>query len=619
MSFGGLAKIKLGRFWIALAVSVVFGFANFSSVYAAAIDVSNPVVLAALMSTGGEVRLASDIVLEDMVTINDDFSLDLNGHTLSFANIPSDPDNLQYAITTYGVFTVTDSSAEQTGKITSNLDFTLKVSDLRNPGGKLVLESGTIDCQGLYCVRNYDEVTVNGGKITGNDFTIYSNNNSKLTMNGGEVIATGSPAVRMNSNAVFTLNDGFIQVGDNGSAVILGDSGAKLIMDGGTIDATHHTSATNGAAGVGAYVNTEAIINGGTINAHNFAVYGNGSGAGEQNDGRNARITVNGGTLNSTAAAAIYAPQRNGVTTINGGTLNGGTSAVEVRAGDLIVTGGTLNGNQDRYEVEENTNGSTTTGAAIAVAQHTTKQPINVTVTGGVFNANMPFSHANPAHNPEEDLAKISFSIAGGEFYAYNTDGEIMNITTDPFIEGGIFNFHVTSYVVDGYGEAELADGRIEVTPMHDIVIDAEAGAVTIDKTSAPYKSRVEFTVADKADYEKTVEAISNGAAVTVENGGFVMPDADVTIRVKYTKITPDPVEPDEPAEPVVPEEDGPAVPNTGRDTNEISSVSIKNLSISAVVVVSLGVVMLGWFGKGVYNNFEKRARRKYVFRKRRE
>lgn len=477
MSFGGLAKIKLGRFWIALAVSVVFGFVTSGVAHAAPITVTNPIVLAALMSTGGELKLGSDIVLDKTVTINNDTSLDLNGHTLSFENVPADPDGkLQSAITSYADFVVMDSSAEQAGKITSALDFTVQTGDSRN-FGKLTLQSGTIDCLGDYCVYNLSESEINGGKISGKDFSFYLGKNSRAVMNDGEIISSGDPTVRVSAGASFTMNDGLIQIGDNGVAIIVAGAGSLFTMNGGRIDATN--SDGFGATGVAGFLDSEVVINDGVIDAHSYAICGNGSGAESQSDGRNAKITVNGGELNSVVATVIYAPQVNGVTTITGGTLTGGMSAVEMRAGKLVVSGGTLIGNRNRYNVIKNDSGNTTTGAAIAVAQHNTKQPIEVIVTGGTFDAYTPFSHANPQGNSSEDLAKIGLNISGGEFFGVGDGATIANVADTPFISGGIYNFAVTDYVLDGYEEVTLPDGRIEVRAIQneeDLVVPDTSG-----------------------------------------------------------------------------------------------------------------------------------------------
>ena len=54
-----------------------------------------------------------------------------------------------------------------------------------------------------------------------------------------------------------------------------------------------------------------------------------------------------------------------------------------MRAGTLTMSDGEVVGNGPELVVNASDNGSTTDGAGIAVAQHTTKLPVKVTVTGG--------------------------------------------------------------------------------------------------------------------------------------------------------------------------------------------------------------------------------------------
>ena len=72
------------------------------------------------------------------------------------------------------------------------------------------------------------------------------------------------------------------------------------------------------------------------------------------------------------------------VTVANGATVKG-ESGIEVRAGQLIVNGGTITATSADYGYTANGNGTTTKGAAIAVAQHGTALPINVQLNGGTL------------------------------------------------------------------------------------------------------------------------------------------------------------------------------------------------------------------------------------------
>ncbi len=191
-----------------------------------------------------------------------------------------------------------------------------------------------------------------------------------------------------------------------------------------------------------------------------------------------------GGHLKATdgngRSTAIYWPQQ-GDLVIEGGLIEGDT-AVELRAGTLTVTGGRINSTGGAYSVAANGNGSTTFGAAIAIAQHTTKLPIAVRITGGEFTGQVAFSEANPQNNPVEATSKISASIKGGTFtggiaaiksadlknivyggtYNQPVDSEYLAVGVRPFTDGTTWTFWYPS------------DGA-EATELSSVLIDGEA------------------------------------------------------------------------------------------------------------------------------------------------
>ena len=227
-------------------------------------------------------------------------------------------------------------------------------------------------------------------------------------------------------------------------------------MNGGEIDASYEGG--KGGVGILAFKDTEATINDGTITCGSACIMGNGSESGS-NEGTNAKFTINGGTITSTNALCIYAPQVNGETLITGGTITGYTSAIEIRAGKLTITGGTINGNESEYLIEPNSNGSNTIGAAISVVQHTTKQPIEVNITGGTFNANIPISEANAMNNSPEDVAKITINISDGLFNATGDKTLDLEDVNGDIITGGTYTHDVQEYFnEEQYGKKDNGD-----------------------------------------------------------------------------------------------------------------------------------------------------------------
>ena len=272
--------------------------------------------------------------------------------------------------------------------------------------------------------------------LNGNTIT-FSDSYSDLYVSGGKLTITGEGKIikTTSGDALWAIDGGeiILESGDIEGvdyAVYAGSTwdtaGGKFTMNGGSIS-------VNGWGIVG-YANGEVEFNDGVINAGSgIGISGNGS-----TNCAGAKITVNGGKIN--AALGVYAPQIDGVTNINGGVISATEAGVEIRAGTLNITGGEINVPADvAYTTAANGSGSTTTGAAIAVAQHTTKQEINVTVSGGVFTAPVPFSETNPQGNPEADIENITVSITGGTFNTASGDTVISEDFSE-FISGGIFN-----------------------------------------------------------------------------------------------------------------------------------------------------------------------------------
>lgn len=139
-------------------------------------------------------------------------------------------------------------------------------------------------------------------------------------------------------------------------------------------------------------------------------------------------ITINGGKI-SGLLTAVYHPQY-GKMTVNGGEIEGKT-AIEMRAGKLVVNGGTMIGNGDPFESDPNGNGATTLGAAVAAVQHTTILDLSVEINGGTLQGARAFYQANLQNNGKEALEKISITLGKSADY----DGGIMVDSAEATIE----------------------------------------------------------------------------------------------------------------------------------------------------------------------------------------
>lgn len=176
-------------------------------------------------------------------------------------------------------------------------------------------------------------------------------------------------------------------------------------------------------------------------------------------------VSIDGGTIAATGAdapVAIYWPQR-GDLVVKGGKITG-DSAIELRAGTLTIIGGELVGTGS-YRADGNGNGSTTTGAAVAIAQHTTQLPITVRISGGTFTAEVPFSEANPQNNPAAATDKIDLAISGGTFEStVSTNGAVVSADCKGFVSGGVFSKLDNKYI-DASSDIATEGGKTVIRP----------------------------------------------------------------------------------------------------------------------------------------------------------
>lgn len=489
------------------------------------ISITSDIVLKAYLSTGGDLRLDADITLTSDTPVNNETTLDLNGHTLSMSDKTLIP---------FGPLTIKDTSSNQSGKITGTATYIIQVGQSSSEG-TLILESGTIDCSAKnYCITVPSKSTlkVNGGSIISKNFPIVNTGNTEI--NGGLVEGSTGGAIYGNTNSTLTLNDGTIRILSSREAITLSRPGAKFIMNGGLVDAT----ADPKGVAIIAFKDTELTINDGEIHASSAGIMGNGSESGAS-EGTNAKFTINGGSIIS-SSLGIYAPQINGETTITGGLIQAGTTGIEIRAGNLTMTGGTIKGNLDSFEVKENTTGSNVVGAAIAIVQHTTKKEINVNISGGELISNVSLAEVNPMNNAPEDLAKISINVTNGNFTSTSENTvkiDDFEYMAGKFISGGTFKNNVTPYVVDTHGERDNAGSSVTVLPWRKSTTVQDEDTIKIDDKLEGQE--VEIHAPEKEGYliDSITIICEDGTIITPVDNKFIMPGSNVEIKVNYKKI----------------------------------------------------------------------------------
>lgn len=272
-------------------------------------------------------------------------------------------------------------------------------------------------------------------------------------------------------------------------------------------------------------INSKLVVNGGYIEGTNgFGVSGNGSVKNDVPECGPTTITINGGKIIG-GGTGIYHPQV-GQLMINNGEITGKTG-VEIRAGGMIVNGGTITATGDPPSTDPNGNGTTTVGAAVAIAQHTTKKDIAVTINGGTFTGKAALLESNPQNNDPAYTRNISVNVSGGTF---NGTVNKANDGSSLGVMGGTFNSDVTAYVGDTLVVVGGSTYYVGNNTARDAVENATGGTFTVVR--AVPNEGVEF---ENVNPGVTVEN-GTGETVTVNgnnvprNGSYTVPGAPIII-----------------------------------------------------------------------------------------
>ena len=274
-------------------------------------------------AAGDTVKMLCDIELTETLVIpaSADIVLDLNGKILSGVDSVAGTSSV---ITNKGKLEVTDSSADKTGKITtqalypdtdwSNEEGTFPSyanNTIRNEG-KFILTAGTIENTtpaggATYCIDNYggSSCTIDGGKVINENtlaIRLFCGNNIALNINGGEVIGT---------RAIW------VQLASSDPAVA---PAVDVTVTGGTITRTKESDLALYSYNYGnSPANVNINISGGTFNGDIGLTGGTTKTAVE-------KVTVTGGTFTDLYS---YAPAELAAQTVS---VMGGTFAADPAA-----------------------------------------------------------------------------------------------------------------------------------------------------------------------------------------------------------------------------------------------------------------------------------------------
>lgn len=250
------------------------------------------------------------------------------------------------------------------------------------------------------------------------------NGNVIIDLNGNDLVS--DPTIEIKSGLISINRGSKLTINDSkGTGKISTGNNEKIYA---AINLLKDTNEDKGSA--------EVIINGGLIEGFYYGIVGNGN-------RNNTKITINGGTIkgkNTDDSTGIYQPQK-GDLIINGGTIIGGTG-IEIRSGNLTINDGTIKGTAP-FKKMVNGNGTTTDGVGVAVAQHTTKNPIKVIINKGNISGEYAFYEWNPHGNSKDDIDKISLRINGGNFVSKNGIPTIYSEDFTKFVYDGTFSENI--------------------------------------------------------------------------------------------------------------------------------------------------------------------------------
>lgn len=348
-------------------------------------------------------------------------------------------------------FAPSTAFADELSSVTVNTAGELNAAIADNDKAIIVLGQ---DIEAKITVPAGKEITIdlNGKTLLGADGAVIDNYGSLLLKNG-TVSLTSAPSsmstIWVNKTAKLTVNnDVKVTAPDNSFCVSYwSDCTSAEVTLAGTL------SGGNG-------VTVNGMIPEGTSNTLNI-------------DGANINVSGHGVYLAGAAS-----------TNIKNSTIKGSTG-VEVRAGNLVVADSEIAGGEN-FTTQANPGGTTTEGAGIVIAQHTTKQAIDVTVNGGTISGNYAIYEGNPQTNSPEDVAKINLSLTGGIF-----DGNVSAEDVKGFVSGGTFtDAAVLKYVKSGNAAKKSQDGDFTILPEEQA--KSEAAAKVQNGDSVIYFANIE-------------------------------------------------------------------------------------------------------------------------------
>lgn len=401
---------------------------------------------------------------------------------------------------------------------------------------------------GTFTNNKSDESIFRGvGKATSDNFEVYGGTYNKSVSDGffkdgyfakkntdGTYGADGPYAAKIGSTGYDTLAAAVEAVANNGTITLLQDISSDRInleTKSFTVELNGHTLTSTAAYGVmfcakngkkitvkgdkysklvGTLMVTSGtdghiVIKGGTYENPKYCpIYINGSVSTDSStlSVKDAVINTVGANSDQDAGCAVYLAGYC-TSTFTGTTITAPVTGIEIRAGKLTLKNCTVTGGNGAVTTDANGNGTTVKNAALAISQHTTKKPIDVTITGGKYTATAALFQTDVQGTGS---AGVNATVNSGKF-----DGTVSAETNNTVaVKGGTF----TSAVPENC---------------------CAEGFVPTQNTDGTYGVKVDTSVAEVNG--KKYESLADAIAAAAENGQTVKLLSDVTITGKQLVI----------------------------------------------------------------------------------
>ena len=222
-----------------------------------------------------------------------------------------------------------------------------------------------------------------------------------------------------------------------------------------------------------------------------------------------ANVTLNG-TWNTARSIIPDDNQatKNTYVTFAGGTYNVADGiAIPITRGNWVFNGGSfISNNNDAVHINAPVKGKNNVAAPDA---------LTVVVNNGVFETK------SDVHKPLHAETLNGF-VYGGEFRAPKVEFELP-----------------TAYIAEGYGSFVTKQNNTIVGKVSNIIVEeSKNGKASVDMNSAVAGQEITITLnADQGyELESLIVTDANGNSISVENGKFIMPSSDVTVKATFKK-----------------------------------------------------------------------------------